>query len=146
MQAQVLTVTASVPSGVQLCANEEVVLQEGRSATSARRCRTLERCCRCTHAVNQFHARQSQSYTEEPQTSGTEHCFLGAVGLGSAQRFSWRHTLNICGQDISFKIDTGTDVSVVSRRPYQSSTQTKTRTNPDQSTQPRGTNASHGTI
>ena len=43
MQAQVLTVTASVP-GVQLCANEEVVLQEGRSATSARRCRTLERC------------------------------------------------------------------------------------------------------
>ena len=40
MQAQVRTVTASVP-GVQQCANKEAVLQEGRSATSARRCHTL---------------------------------------------------------------------------------------------------------
>ena len=40
MQAQVLTVTASVP-GVQQCANKETVLQEGRSAISARKCRTL---------------------------------------------------------------------------------------------------------
>ena len=40
--------------------------------------------------------------------------------LGSAQGSSWRHTLNVCGQDISFKIDTGADVSVISWRTYQS--------------------------
>ena len=40
MQAQVLTVTASVP-GKQQCTNKENVLQEGRSATSVRRCHTF---------------------------------------------------------------------------------------------------------
>ena len=40
MQTQVLTVTASVP-GVQQRTNKEIVLQEGRSVTRARRCHIL---------------------------------------------------------------------------------------------------------
>ena len=70
------------------------------------------RCCQSTQAVNQVHAGQSQSYAEESQASGTEHYFLGAVGLGSEQGSPWHHTLNVCGQDISFKIGMGMDVNV----------------------------------
>ena len=40
MQAQVLTVTATVP-GVQQCTNKETVLQEERSASNPRRCHIL---------------------------------------------------------------------------------------------------------
>ena len=64
------------------------------------------RCCQSTQAVNQVHAGLSQSYAQ-PQASGTEHYFLGAVGLGNERGSPWRHTLNICEQDVSFKIDTG---------------------------------------
>ena len=76
------------------------------------------RCCQSTQAVNQVHAGQSQSYAEESQASGTEHYFLGAVGLGSEQGSPWHHTLNVCGQDISFKIGMGMDVNVTSWRTY----------------------------
>ena len=106
------------------CIRCATVHKQGNCPARGKKCHKCQkmshfaRCCRSTQAVNQVHARQSQSHAEEPQASGTEHYFLGAVGLGSEQGSPWRHTLNVCGQDISFKIDMGVDINVISWRTY----------------------------
>ena len=81
--------------------------QRGKKCHKCQKMSHFARCCQSTQAVNQVHAGLSQSYAEKPQASGTEPYFLGAVGLGNEQGSPWRHTLNICEQDVSFKIDTG---------------------------------------
>ena len=104
------------------CARCATVRKQGSCPARGKKCHKCQkmshfaRCCRSTQAVTQVHARQSQSYAEEPQANGTEHYFLGAVGLGSQQGCPWHRTLNVCGQDVLFKINTEADISVIRRR------------------------------
>ena len=45
---------------------------------------------------------------------------------GGGSENPWRVTLGLCGRNVSFKIDTGADVNVVSKRTYDSFTRKPT--------------------
>ena len=78
------------------------------------------RCCK-TKTVSQVEA--------DSQPQAQEAYFVDSVGGGSEN--PWRVTLGLCGRNVSFKIDTGADVNVVSKRTYDSFTRKPTlqRTN-----------------
>ena len=73
------------------------------------------RCCK-TKTVSQVEA------DSQPQAQGAY--FADSVGGGSEN--PWRVTLGLCGRNVSFKIDTGADVNVVSKRTYDSFTRKPT--------------------
>ena len=82
-------------------------------------------CCRSTKVLNevQAQARETDSQVHEagidlPSSDEEEHFFLGSVHTDNSQH--WRQTLNICGKDLSFKIDTGADVNVISKETFES--------------------------
>ena len=73
------------------------------------------RCCK-TKAVSQVEA------DSQPQAQGAY--FVDSVGGGSEN--PRRVTLGLCGRNVPFKIDTGADVNVVSKRMYDSFTRKPT--------------------
>ena len=68
-------------------------------------------CCK-TKTVSQVEA------DSQPQAQG--EYFVDSIGGGSEN--PWRMTLGLCGRNVSFRIDTGADVNVVSKHTYDSFT------------------------
>jgi hypothetical protein len=96
-------------------------------------------CCRTKRnttreVVHNYEHVPSTAYTEDMVHSrdrdagnmSAKHCetcnrwYLGAVTNCKDDRNAWNVVLEVCGKNISFKIDTGADISVISESTYKS--------------------------
>ena len=88
---------------------------KGQNCHKCQKFSHFARCCK-TMTVSQVED------DSQPQAQGAY--FVDSVGGGSEN--PWRVTLGLCGRNMSFKIDTGADVNVVSKRTYDSFTRKPT--------------------
>ena len=88
--------------------------KHGRSATCPAKGKECHKC----HKLNHF-ARECKSKGLHNLTAGTgrNSLFLGSLGTDDEP---WRITIPISGKAVSFKIDTGADVSAISESVYKS--------------------------
>ena len=98
-------VTHSRVQGVAQSTIKETVQRRDRNVTNSR----------ILHVVVKQRLSQVEA-DSQPQAQGAY--FVDSVGGGSEN--PWRVTLGLCGWNVSFKIDTGADVNVVSKRTYNS--------------------------
>ena len=88
---------------------------KGQKSHKCQKFSHFARCCK-TKIVIQVEA------DSQPQAQGAY--FVDSIGGGGDN--AWRVTLGLCGRNVSFKIDTGADVNVVSKRTYDSITRKPT--------------------
>ena len=100
-------VTHSRVQGVAQSTIKETVQRRDRNVTNSR----------ILHVVVKQRLSQVEA-DSQPQAQGAY--FVDSVGGGSEN--PWQVTLGLCGWNVSFKIDTGADVNVVSKHTYNSYT------------------------
>ena len=113
--------TGTGTCNTQSCTRCATKHDKGNCPAKGRKCHKYQkfshfaRCCK-TKTVSQVEA------DSQPQAQGAY--FVDSIGGGSEN--PWRVTLGLCGRNVSFKIDTGADVNVVSKRMYDSFTRKPT--------------------
>ncbi|XP_060064740.1 uncharacterized protein K02A2.6-like [Ylistrum balloti] len=74
-----------------------------------------KRCNKCK-SLNHFAVCCKAKHVHEVVQEHSDEFFLGAVSTGSSE--AWKVILPVCGASVTFKIDTGADISIISERTF----------------------------